>query len=311
MSVLTKLAAEVYDRAAFAGFVTQRDFSLANAKGLIWLSQLAYETDEPAKVATLLDLFGLALVPDGVASTPAISPLPIARTEALVATGHGAAFLAFAGTDPLVAANWVTDFDIRRHAETTEGFTLALAPAMPKIRELLLPLGLPIFVTGHSLGGALAAVAALELAKAGASVVAVYTYGMQRPGSTQFKADYDGRLGQTTYRLRYGDDIVPSVAPSFLGFRHVGRLLPCTRGKRFSERDLSADMSSDDPPFVATGRSLFDRLRAPFVGAGPPPLLDEVAPQWAGRPDAVKLLIRLLPQSIRDHLQDSYIAALT
>ncbi|MEA2758090.1 MAG: triacylglycerol lipase [Methylobacteriaceae bacterium] len=313
MSVLTKLSDDVYDETAFASFVARPEFSLGNAKALMWLSQLAYETDEPEKVARLLrDRFTLAPVADGVVSTAAPAPLPIARTEAVVAKGHGAAFLAFAGTDPLVAANWATDFDIRPHTDTTEGFTLALGPAIPKIKDLLLPLGLPIFVTGHSLGGALAAVAALELTKAGAPVMAVYTFGMQRPGNAQFKSAYDGRLGATTYRLVHGDDIVPTVAPSFLGFRHVGRLLPCASGTRFDARNLSADTNSDDPPFArGIGHTLFNGFRAPFDVARLAALLNNAGSQLAGRPDFVRVLIQLLPQPIKDHVPENYIAALT
>jgi triacylglycerol lipase len=182
----------------------------------------------------------------------------------------------------LVAANWATDFDIRPNTNTTAGFTLALGPAMPKIKDLLLPLDLPIFVTGHSLGGALAAVAALELAKdPRASVMAVYTFGMQRPGDEQFKSAYDGRLGVMTYRLVHGDDIVPTVPPSFpLGFRHVGRLLHCARETRFDARNLSADTKSDDPPFArGIGQNLFHGFHAPLGVAGLEALLNNAGAQ--------------------------------
>jgi hypothetical protein len=312
MSVLTKLSANFYDRAAFAGFQAQGSFSLANGRALMWLSQLSYETDEPDKVKTLLAPWNLALVPGGVVSSPATSSLPMPRTEAIVAQGNGATFVAFAGTDPLVIADWVADFNVRPHMGTTEGFALALAAAMPAIRALIAPLaGVPVFVTGHSLGGALAVLAALELAKAGATVAAVYTFGMPRPGNAHFKSEYDGRLGTTTYRLVNGNDIVPTVGPSFLGFRHVGRPLRCARGTHFSAGALAADTNSDDPPFAGggAGHGLFDQLLAPF-GGGAAPVLNNPG-QFAGRPDFVKVLIQLLPQPIKDHVPENYIAALT
>jgi triacylglycerol lipase len=312
MSVLTKLSANFYDRAAFAGFQAQGGFSLANAKALMWLSQLSYETDEPDKVKTLLAPWNLALVPGGVVSSPATSSLPMPRTEAIVAQGNGAAFVAFAGTDPLVIADWVADFNVRPHMGTTEGFALALAAAMPAIRALIAPLvGVPVFVTGHSLGGALTVLAALELAKAGVSVEAVYTFGMPRPGNAHFKSDYDAPLGAATYRLVNGDDIVPTVGPSFLGFRHVGRLLRCAPGAHFNAGALAADTSSDDPPFAGGARhGLFDQLLAP-LGGGVAGLLHNPGPHLAGRPDFVKVLIQLLPDSIKAHVPENYIAALT
>lgn len=314
MSILTKLAAEVYDRTAFDGFAAQSGFSLANAKALMWLAQLSYETDEPAKIASILKLFGATLAPGGIVAAPASAPLPMASTEAIVADRGDATLVAFAGTDPIVLADWVTNFDLRPHLGTTQGFSQALREAMPAIRTLVARMGKPVFVTGHSLGGALAVLAAQDLARNGASVKAVYTFGMPRPGDPAFAAAYDLRLGQITYRLAHGDDIVPTIAPSFLGFRHVGRFLSCRRGIRFDARDLTTAAGSDEPQFLkGIGQSLADGIRN-ILGGGTG-VNGETAnasaePDWAGRPDSVKALIRAQPAYIRDHLPDSYVNVL-
>jgi triacylglycerol lipase len=313
VSVLTKVAAEIYNRTAFASFEARKDFTLANAKALMWLSQLAYETDEPGKVTTLLGAWGLRLLHDGIISAPATAPLPMARTEALVVERDNAAFVAFAGTDPLVLADWVADFDIRPHLGTTEGFSLALRDAMPHIQNVLKQVRKPVFVTGHSLGGALAALAAQNLATSGAAVMAVYTYGMPRPGSARFGVAYDAKLGATTYRLVHGEDIVPTVAPSFLGFRHVGRLLYCESGVHFETRNLTA-VGSDEPQFFnGTAKSLLDRVQKTFDALTTPNASAahrHTGPSWVGRPDFVKALIRAQSQRIQDHLPDSYIKVL-
>jgi triacylglycerol lipase len=314
MSVLTKVAAEIYDRTAFSSFEAQKDFSLANAKALMWLSQLAYETDEPGKVTTLLGTWGLRLLLDGIISAPATAPLPMARTEALVAERDNAVFVAFAGTDPLVLADWVADFDIRPRLGTTEGFSLALRDAMPEIRNVLKRVSKPVFVTGHSLGGALAALAAQNLAASGAEVMAVYTFGMPRPGSELFGVAYDANLGAVTYRLVHGEDIVPTVAPSFLGFRHVGRLLSCESGIHFEARNLAA-VGSDEPQFgTGIAKSLLDRVQKIFDTLTTPNASaahhEHAGPCWVGRPDFVKALIRAQSQRIQDHLPDSYIEVL-
>src|SRR2546425_182506 len=49
MSFLTKLPRERYSASAFDRFTGGREFDLGTAKALAWMSQLAYETDEPGK----------------------------------------------------------------------------------------------------------------------------------------------------------------------------------------------------------------------------------------------------------------------
>jgi predicted lipase len=73
-----------------------------------------------------------------------------------------------------------------------------------------------IIVTGHSLGGALAALTAQQIEMdIGDRVQAVYTFGMPRPGDATLATAYNQRPGQRTYRLAYGEDLVPTV-PSLL-----------------------------------------------------------------------------------------------
>ncbi|WP_243065391.1 lipase family protein [Candidatus Rhodoblastus alkanivorans] len=173
ISFLTKLSAEAYDRSAFAAFENRPEFMLGNAKALMWLSQLAYETDELDKVMMLAAAWGLKVSPMGAISAPTISSLPISKAVALVAKRDDAAFLAFAGTDPLVIADWIADFDLRPDAGTTQGFVSAASAALPAIVAALAGAHGPLFIAGHSLGGALAVVAARRLAAAGAEIAAV------------------------------------------------------------------------------------------------------------------------------------------
>jgi hypothetical protein len=313
MSFLTKLSAEAYDRSAFAAFQNRPEFLLGNAKALMWLSQLAYETDELDKVMTLAAAWGLKVSPMGAISAPTISSLPISKAVALVAKRDDAAFLAFAGTDPLVIADWIADFDLRPDAGTTQGFVSAASAALPAIVAALAGAHGPLFIAGHSLGGALAVVAARRLAAAGVEIAAVYTYGMPRPGDVDFVTDYNRALGQATFRLVHGDDIVPTVAPSFLGFRHVGRLLSCAEGDRFDAHRLDPQPGSDAPPFRGgMAGSIHDHFRLTFNSTpAAPPLVDHpMRPDWHGRPEAVRALLELLPDEIKTHLQESYLLAL-
>ncbi|HVX12908.1 MAG TPA: lipase family protein [Pirellulales bacterium] len=73
---------------------------------------------------------------------------------------------------------------------------------------------LPVVVTGHSKGGALASLGALRLQhEAAITPVGVYTFGSARAGNTQFANDYDGRILKD-WRFENTDDLVPHLPPA-------------------------------------------------------------------------------------------------
>jgi triacylglycerol lipase len=259
MSIFTKLPEDLYpagDKSPFAAFSSSSDLAFGIARAMIWLSQLAYETDDQPKIKRILSKWGLSLVGD-VISKEAATVLPSARTHAIVAARHDAVFVAFAGTDPVVLENWVTDFDTRPASDgSARGYRDAAAVVRDDLTDRLeRSRGKKVFITGHSLGGALAVVTALECAGEGTAagtkldIAAVYTFGMPRPGSPAFADAYNGQLGLRTYRLVHGSDIVSTVAPSGMGFRHVGRYLHCPTLGKFRAEDLKSDTSSDEPDF--------------------------------------------------------------
>src|SRR5262249_20670828 len=134
MSVLTKLPPKLYRADACDGFTAAPDFSGGTGRALAWISQLAYETDDPDLIKKILKLWGLRLVDNGVVTGEVATVLPIANTNGFVAAGRGATIVAFAGTDPLVLANWITDFDIRiRETSAAEGFRRAVSAVWDKL----------------------------------------------------------------------------------------------------------------------------------------------------------------------------------
>jgi hypothetical protein len=322
MSMFTKLPTQFYDVAAFDGFSPDREFRLGNAKAMAWLSQLAYETDEPKKIEDILRSWKLRLV-DGVISAEIRTVLPIASTHAFVAAGRGATFITFAGTDPVVLANWISDFDTRLTSMgLAQGYAEAASIVLDRLKEVLAKSSNAeqrLFLSGHSLGGALAVVAASRLtSNAPIPVDAVYTFGMPRPGSGEFARDYNTSLGMRTYRLVHGGDLVPTVAPSEMGFRHVGRYLRCVRLGKFDEQILATDTVSDDPPFVqGVAGEIKDFLHSPLGAANAAAAQLRLAAEMAlgrvppgTRTDPGGILIELLPPRIRDHMPDRYCSAL-
>lgn len=95
-----------------------------------------------------------------------------------------------------------------------DGFAKALDSVWREIDAALARLTCPIFYTGHSLGAALATLAAARRAPK-----AVYTFGSPRVGNQAFAAS----LGNIPiHRIVDDGDIVATLPPEAMGFRHVG-----------------------------------------------------------------------------------------
>ncbi|KAJ7253955.1 alpha/beta-hydrolase [Mycena rebaudengoi] len=82
--------------------------------------------------------------------------------------------------------------------------------------------GYSIVVTGHSLGGALAALAGITLQMLHpATLVRFYTYGQPRTGNAAFATWVNTLIGpQRSFRVVHSNDGVPTMAPEMLGYMH-------------------------------------------------------------------------------------------
>ena len=76
-------------------------------------------------------------------------------------------------------------------------------------------------ITGHSLGGALAVMAAAHLHNKYKMVEYLYTQGQPRVGNDKF-AQFMTQLIPNIYRIVHYADQVPHVPQSVLGFKHSG-----------------------------------------------------------------------------------------
>lgn len=89
-----------------------------------------------------------------------------------------------------------------------EGFVGQLQLIWKKIKaELAKGFTAPLYVTGHSQGAAVAALATKALELADIDVAETYTFAAPRPGDANFAAS----VATPVYRFEYGDDIVPHV----------------------------------------------------------------------------------------------------
>lgn len=71
----------------------------------------------------------------------------------------------------------------------------------------------PLLVTGHSLGGALATMAAASLQDNNMDVAGLYTFGQPRVGDRSFTRQLNTRLAGKVFRFINNNDVVPHVPP--------------------------------------------------------------------------------------------------
>ena len=147
--------------------------------------------------------------------------------------------VAFAGTQDTM--DFVTDAKFLKTSlegmgKVHVGFDGAYKEIAPEL-EKCLNKDKPVFLTGHSLGGATTIIAAQDLKKKGYDVAGVYTYGNPRVGDSKFKKAYDN-LGIPTHRFVNSYDLVPRVPKIF--YRHVERPVFMSGDGRLLQKQESA-----------------------------------------------------------------------
>jgi triacylglycerol lipase len=151
------------------------------------------------------------------------------ETQAYLARNDETCILAFRGTEPTKVKDWLADLDAHQvngpAGKVHEGFLVALNYIWLDVwNTLKAERGTrSLWVTGHSLGGALAvlAVAKLRMEKA-QPVSGLYTYGQPRVGDAEFCSRFDQALGTNTFRFVNFKDIVPRVPLRNMNYDDIG-----------------------------------------------------------------------------------------
>jgi len=139
--------------------------------------------------------------------------------------------MAFRGTDQI--RDWFDNLDIRKREELFgvfhEGFWLATQDIWAQIyndyRHAYKKKGRPLFLTGHSLGGAMATIAAARLIDEDIPFTSVYTFGQPRTMGRETGRKFNSECKDRFYRFCNDKDLVTRLPARLRGFTHVGQVV--------------------------------------------------------------------------------------
>ncbi|MDJ0857424.1 MAG: lipase family protein [Desulfobacterales bacterium] len=165
------------------------------------------------------------------------------------------AVLVFRGTTGF--RNWLLDLDVRPEkmgprATVHRGFIESLEQIWERLQPALEGLAIPCFFTGHSMGGALAQLAATRFRPQ-----AVYCFGAPRVGD----AGYAQLMHPIpVYRVVNNRDIVAVLPPAspILAFQPAGQLVHiCARGflRQIDDEAATLDCADEETPAAASEES--------------------------------------------------------
>ncbi|MDJ0901202.1 MAG: alpha/beta hydrolase [Xenococcus sp. MO_188.B8] len=110
-----------------------------------------------------------------------------------------------------------------------------------KLEELIDLKQSPLWVTGHSLGGAMATFAGAWLAERNLPVRGIYTFGQPRCGDKDFSIQLNAKLPNKIFRFHNSNDIVPRLPARLMNFEHTGKLIYITEDRKLDANPTNWD----------------------------------------------------------------------
>ena len=221
---------DIYDR--FVALKNKKGYDKQNALSLAVACQLAYA--KPNKVQTVVSAWGFSLID--------IINVKKGRdidTQCFIMSDDNNMIVVFRGSDS--AQDWFANFQATQDPgplEGTgahEGFQDSLYPAVIALSSHLSNQteNKNIWITGHSLGGALCSLFAGMLIENKIEVYGIYTFASPRPGSAEFQVQLNKLVKGPHYRVVNDGDVVPHVPPEPF-YSHPGSrvILKSTRVER-------------------------------------------------------------------------------
>lgn len=237
---------QYFDVHAAQPFASQTiDYDPVNAWWLAELSRLIYkpeteETQDPAHEGRRKKaLQQVSLREEHFITNPIGTQCALVVSETS-GEGPGFAVLVFRGSQE--REDWRTNskFLLRPWngpGRVHSGFRDAFEAVWEDVNRWLESVDGPVFYTGHSLGAALATLAASRRPPA-----ALYTFGSPRVGDAEFTRTLDST---PAYRVVNHRDVVTRVPPPLLGFAHVGHLHYIAHDGRCCENAIDDVVATD------------------------------------------------------------------
>jgi len=148
-------------------------------------------------------------------------------TQAYIIANPEVIILAFRGTQCI--QDWLTDADVRLvkdvWGQVHNGFSKALDSVWREIEKIVSKYqnnDQSIWITGHSLGAALAVLATARFLQNNKDINGLYTFGQPRVGDAMFARIFDLRFKHRTFRFVNNEDIVTRVPPTATKYEHIG-----------------------------------------------------------------------------------------
>lgn len=223
------------------------DYSAENALLLGYASDIAYDAQDQA--APKFQQLGLSVEKFYSVKAHRID------TQAYLVGNAQCLIVAFRGTEPDRIKDWMTDLDIDLVGgpcgKVHDGFNAALNSIW---RDLWADISQirnkrSLWLTGHSLGGALAVLATAKLRlEKDEPINGVYTFGQPRLGNREFARNFDADFGSQSFRHVNNNDVVARVPSRAMGYSHVGSF-------------CYFDANGNQPPDINWMNLILDRLK--------------------------------------------------
>ncbi|MGN6546577.1 MAG: lipase family protein [Aureliella sp.] len=237
------------------------------------------------------------------------------------------AVVAFRGTNPTELYDWLTNLDVlfvtTAHGRFHRGFTAAYNSLRSDVSSFL-DQAQPkrIWITGHSLGGAMALSCAVDLAVVKSMQPSVVTFGQPRYADANGARWIDSMFRGHYVRFVHGSDIVPRVpftVPWLFPYSHAGRFVAITDNGFLPASSINATMAKASSACQHCGQLsvVKEPIYQPIEEAAP---LSEAEFRHMLAGAAVQMPVsqeqghacqtmqlQIMPQAISDHSMDAYL----